>query len=57
MTSGGKIAISLNGQPFKMARAQIPEGDFRFRACAQLDKPADGAPPIVVSSYGVTNGQ
>jgi hypothetical protein len=39
-----------------MARAQIPEGDFRFRAYGQLDKPAD-APPIVVSSYRMTNGQ
>jgi len=56
-TLGGKIAISVNGQPVKMVRAQIPEGDFRFGVYGQVDKGADGAPPIVVSSYKVTSGQ
>jgi hypothetical protein len=56
-TLGGKIAISLNGQPVKMVRAQIPEGEFRFGVYGQVDKGTDGAPPIVVSSYKVTSGQ
>jgi len=56
-TLGGKIAISLNGQPVKMVRAQIPEGELRFGVYGQVDKGTDGAPPIVVSSYKVTSGQ
>ena len=56
-TLGGRIAISLNGQPVKTVRAQIPEGEFRFGVYGQVDKGADGAPPIVVSSYKVTSGQ
>jgi hypothetical protein len=56
-TLGGRIAISLNGQPVKMVRAQSPESDFRFGVYGQLDKPADSAPPIVVSICKVTNGQ
>jgi hypothetical protein len=57
-TLGGKIVISLNGQPVKTVRAQVPESDqLRFGLYGQLDKPADGAPPILVTSYKVTSGQ
>jgi hypothetical protein len=56
-TLGSKIAISLNGQPVKTVRAQVPEGDFRFGIYGQLDKPTDGATPILVTSYKVTSGQ
>jgi hypothetical protein len=56
-TLGGKIVVSLNGQPVKTVRAQVPEGDFRFGIYGQLDKPADGATPILVTSYKVTSGQ
>jgi hypothetical protein len=56
-TLGGKIAISLNGQPVKTVRAQIPEGDFRFGVYGQVDKTTDAAPPIVISGYKVTSGQ
>ena len=47
----------MNGQPVKMVRAQIPEGDLRFGVYGQVDKGTDGAPPIVVSNYKVTSGQ
>jgi hypothetical protein len=55
--SSAQIAISSNGQPVKMARAQIPDGDFPCGVYGQVDEPTDAAPPIVVSSYKVTSGQ
>ena len=56
-TLGGKIAVSVNGQPVKTVRAQVPEGEFRFGVFGQLDKLAENATPIVVTSYKVTSGQ
>lgn len=56
-TLGGKVAIFLNGQPVKTVRAQIPDGDLRFGIYGQLDKGADGAPPLIATSYKVTAGQ
>ena len=56
-TLGGKIVISLNGQLVKTIRAQIPDGELRFGIYGQLDKAADGASPILVTSYKVTTGQ
>jgi hypothetical protein len=56
-TLGGKIVVSLNGQPVKTVRAQVPEGDFRFGIFGQVDKLTENATPITVTSFKVTSGQ
>lgn len=51
----GKITLLLNDAQLKVVRAQIPTGSLRFGAYTEIQKPADSAPAVEVTSYAVTS--
>jgi hypothetical protein len=55
-TSDQKLTITLNGQPIKVIRAQIPPGQLQFGIFARIDKAIDSDVLIRVKNFSVTSG-
>jgi len=53
----GKITLMLNGTVLKAVRAQVPEGNLRFGAYAEIQTNIDDGPSVEVTSYSVTTGE
>lgn len=55
-TNDQKLTITLNGQPVKVIRAQMPSGNLTFGIFAQTDKPPAADTVIRVKNFSVTSG-
>ena len=53
----GKITLMLNDTKLKVVRAQIPEGNLRFGAYAEIQTNIANGPSVEVTSYSVTTGE
>ncbi len=57
IAKAGKIRLLLNGTELKAVRAQVPAGNLRFGAYAEIQTNLDKPPLVEVTSYSVTAGE